>query len=200
MLRKRILTGAIFTLGLWLNLLGMIPPAAAQQPTVAVPTVTGTVSGPMVTPKEEETNVRAGPGRTYALVGVLVSGQKLPAIGRTPGGDWIMVRYLGAPDNVAWIYSAFVNLTPQVDLPIVEPPAKPTPLTTPTTDPTLAAQFVLDLPATRLPTFTAPSPMAIPTFSATAPQSATGLPMGFLIFGLGLVGLFGALISVLRGR
>jgi hypothetical protein len=43
--------------------------------------------------------------------------------------------------------------------------------------------------------------LTIPTFAAVAPVSAAeGVPMGFLIIGLGVVGLFGALISLLRGR
>ena len=48
-------------------------------------------------------------------------------------------------------------------LPIVEPPPSPTPQYTATIDPTLAAQFVITIQPTRLPTFTEPAPIVIPT-------------------------------------
>jgi len=178
----------------------------AQQPTGSIPTVTGSPSGPMVTPKtgagtENEINVRSGPSRDYARVGVLVIGQYAPALGKTPGGDWILIAYPGAPDGTGWVYSPNVDIIPLVDLPIVEPPSTPTPRVTPTIDPTLAAQFIVEIPATRLPTFTSPPPLVIPTFIAVAPiGGSSGMPMGFLIIGLGVVGMFGALISLLRGR
>jgi hypothetical protein len=87
------------------------------------------------------------------------------------------------------------------DLPVVEPPPLPTPRITNTIDPTLAAQFLVELPATRLPTFTPPPPVIIPTYAdPSAVQSVTGVPMGFVIIGLGVIGLFGLMVSLLRGK
>ena len=48
-------------------------------------------------------------------------------------------------------------------LPIIEPQDTPTPLVTSTIDPTLAAQFIVTAIPSRLPTFTPPSPLEIPT-------------------------------------
>jgi hypothetical protein len=72
---------------------------------------------------------------------------------------------------------------------------------TPTIDPTLAAQFLIDVQPTRLPTYTAPPPITIPTFEpVNALGSNSRLPMGLVIVGLTVLGFFGMLISVLRGR
>lgn len=175
----------------------------AQIPTVAIPTVTGTPMGATITVRrdtdQEQINVRAGPGTHYDGVGVLIAGQQAPALGRTPGGDWVKIAYPGAPGGVGWVYSPLVELVGSV--PIVEPPPTPTPRVTPTIDPTLAAQFIVELPPTRLPTFTPPPPLAIPTFTAVEVHSGAGnLPMALVIIGLFVVGFFGTVISILRGR
>ncbi len=111
---------------------------------------------------QEQVNVRAGPSTNYDIVGVLIVGQEVPALGRTVGGDWVQIAYPGVPEGVAWVYSPLVSVSS--DLPIVEPPPTPTPQTTPTIDPTLAAQFINEIPPTGLPTFTPPPPLVIPTF------------------------------------
>ncbi|HJW90307.1 MAG TPA: SH3 domain-containing protein [Anaerolineales bacterium] len=174
-----------------------------QIPTVDIPTVTGTPLGPTVTARrdtdQEQINVRAGPSTNYETVGVMIAGQQAPALGRTRGGDWVQILFPGAPNGTGWVYAPLVDLSGEV--PIVEPPPTPTPQTTPTIDPTLAAQFIVELPPTRLPTFTPPPPLVIPTFQVEEINTGTGgVPMGFVIIGLGVVGLFGTLISLLRGR
>ncbi len=178
-------------------------PAAAQQPTGAVPTVTGTPTGPFITVTyPEQINVRSGPSSYfYPPVGVLLPNQIAPAVGVSPGGEWIQIEYVGVPGNTGWVYAPLVLLSPGARLKIVEPPPTPTPLTTPTIDPTLAAAFIVPATPTRLPTFTPPAPLPASTFVAVTPQSAAGgVPMGLIIISLALVGAFGALISFLRGR
>lgn len=175
----------------------------AQIPTVAVPTVTGSPQGPTAVVRrdidQDSVNVRSGPNAKYDIIGVLIVGQTVPALGRTPGGDWIQIFYPGVPDSVGWVYSPLLSV--EGGLPIVEPPPTPTPRTTPTVDPTLAAQFILEIPPTRLPTFTPPQPITIPTFEVQAPASATsGIPMGIVVIGMAVLGVFGILISFLRGR
>lgn len=172
-----------------------------QQPTVSIPTVTSSPSGPVavVNADQDQINVRSGPGTEYPIVGVLVAGQRVPALGKSPGGSWVLIAYPGVTGGVAWVYS--FNITVRGELPIVEPPPTPTPEVTPTIDPTLAAQFVIELQPTRLPTYTPAVPVMVPTFAAPPTvRSRVGVPMGFLIIGLGVVGLFGLLISFLRGR
>jgi len=174
----------------------------AQIPTVSIPTVTGTPEGASVTVtmEQDQINVRSGPGAVdYPIVGVLIAGQKVPALGRSEGGNWVQIVYPGAPNGVAWVYSPLVTINGF--LPIVEPPPTPTPRTTPTIDPTLAAQFIVEIPPTRLPTFTPPPALVLPTLPVDQSSAQSGrVPMGFVIIGLGVVGLFGTFISLLRGR
>jgi hypothetical protein len=172
-----------------------------QQPTVAIPTVTSSPIGPMATvnSEQDQINVRGGPGTDYPIVGVLVAGQRLPALGRSPGGDWVEISYPGIEGGVAWVYSYYVTV--DNELPIIEPPPTPTPRVTPTIDPTLAAQFVVELAPTRLPTFTPPGPVVMPTYTEPpSTQNTAGVPMGFVVIGMAVVGLFGLLVSFFRGR
>lgn len=173
---------------------------AQQPPTVAIPTVTGTPTGPVIV-VPDQVNVRTGPSTEYELIGVLIAGQTAPAIGRTTGGDWVQISYPGVPNNIAWVYSPFVVLDPPgAFLPVIEPPPTATPRVTPTIDPTLAAQFNLsDITPTRLPTFTAAPPIVQQTAVPLTLPTSAGIPPILMIAGLVLIGTFGILISVLRG-
>lgn len=174
----------------------------AQQPTVAIPTVTGTPTGPIAivySDPDEQINVRSGPGTDYPKVGVLLNRQQVPVLGATPGGSWVQIIYPGVDSGVAWVYAPLVRI--EGVLPIVEPPPTPTLMVTPTIDPTLASQFVVDIPATRLPTYTPPPPLVIATYPAEEIGTGTGgVPIGFVITGLTVVGVFGLIISLLRRR
>jgi hypothetical protein len=173
-----------------------------QQPTVAIPTVTGTAIGSyiiVVSDPDDQINVRSGPGTDYPKIGVLLNRQQTSALGRTPGGAWIKISYIGVDGGIGWVYAPLTQVFG--DLPVVEAPPTPTPRVTPTIDPTLASQFVLDIPATRMPTFTPPPQLVIPTFPVSEnPTGTAGLPMGFVITGLGVVGFFGLILSFLRRR
>jgi hypothetical protein len=194
---------SLVLVGLFILLLNVPAPlkVAAQQPTGSVPTVTGTPIGPYITVTyEQQINVRSGPSSyNYPAVGLLLPGETAPAIGKSPGGDWILIRYKGVPGDVGWVYVYLVSLSPGASLPVAEPPPLPTPATTPTIDPVLAATYLPQYTPTRLPTFTPPGALAIPTFE-TSQLRAGGVPMGLLIVLLALIGGFGALISFLRGR
>jgi hypothetical protein len=172
-----------------------------MQPPAQQPTVTGTPQGPTIV-VPDEVNVRVGPGTDYEQVGVLIAGSVAPAIGRSPGGDWVQIVYAGVPGNVAWVYAAFVAIQPDgAYLPIVEPPPTSTPRVTPTIDPTLAAQFVnLGVGPTRLPTFTPAPPHVAATLPPNQEPSGGGFPPIVATLGLLVVGVFGGVISVLRGR
>jgi len=174
-----------------------------QQPSPNIPTVTGTPSGPIgkAVLDQDEINVRSGPGTdVFPRIGVLVPGQEVPVLGRSKGGDWLQIYYAGVPGNVGWVYHAYIVLPQGTNLPIVEPPSTPTPRVTPTIDATLAAQFIVDVPPTRLPTFTPPSKLILPTFE---PEPAVGgvanVPMGLPIAILLLLGVLGGLFSWIRG-
>lgn len=173
-----------------------------QQPTIAIPTVTGTPIGVTIIVKmdQDQINVRSGPGTVYEKVGVLLAGQEVPAKGRSVSGEWIMVVYPGAQGGVAWVYAPLVDPKGGA-LPVVEPPPTPTPAVTNTIDPTLAAQFIVTKVPTRLATFTPPPPLAIPTFTAVASSAAPGgIPMGLVIVGLAALGAFLGVFSLIQSR
>lgn len=176
----------------------------AQIPTVDIPTVTSSPAGVMMTVRpdtgQQQINVRSGPGMLYDKVGVMLIGQRASVLGRSPGGEWVMIDYPAVSGNTAWVYSHYVNLSPG-DLPVIEPPPTPTPLTTATIDPTMAAQFVIPPEATRLPTYTPPAPLAIPTFQPLTPANvAAGVPMGLVVIGLLSVGVVLGLFALAQGR
>lgn len=180
-----------------------LPPGQMQLPTVAIATVTGTPSGPMavvIPGNEPQVNLRSGPNALYERVGVLLVGQRVPAKGRSPKGEWILVEYPGVPGGTAWVYSLYVEIKPPVQLPIVEPPPTPTPVVTATIDPTLAAKFIVTTEPTRLPTFTPPAALAIPTFTVDNGPSLGGVPMGFVILGLAALGVFFGVVAFAQGR
>lgn len=174
-----------------------------QQPTVSVPTVTGTPEGPTirVNADNDQINVRSGPGTDYETVGVMIAGQEAPAYGRSAGGSWIQIGYLGVEGGIGWVYSPLVTILRGSSLSIVEPPPTATPRVTPTIDPTLASQFIVESAPTRLPTFTAPAELVIPTYEPPAEDVlSVTLPMGLIIVILGVIGILGALFSFIRGR
>lgn len=187
-----------------LSLFATNPDANASEPytqaETPVATVTGTPEGPKIL-VPDQVNVRLCPSTDCDLVGVLIAGQQASAIGRSPGGDWIQIIYPGVAGNVAWVYSHYVVLEAgQSRLPIVEPPPTPTPNITPTVDPTLAAQFNLgETLSTPLPTFTAAAPVVQPTLEPIQSLNGTGFPPILAILALTVLGLFGIVISILRG-
>jgi hypothetical protein len=183
----------------------LVSPAQAgllfQLPTVDMATVTGTPIGPyiVVNSDQDQINVRSLPDPLSTKVGVLLSGQQVPAKGRV--GQWILIIYPGIPGDRGWVYAPLVTLHGG-ELPIVEPPPTLTPLYTPTIDPTLAAQFIITVGPTRLPTFTQPPQLVIPTLipESRSTLASVGLPIGLIIVGVGAVGIFLGLLSLIRGR
>jgi hypothetical protein len=180
------------------------PSVLAQQPTGSVPTVTGTPEGPVVTVDQslQVVHVYAGPSvYDYPSIGVLLGDEKAPALARAKGKeDWIQIRYLGVPGSVAWVYGLDVSLSPGAILPLIDIPATPTPFATPTINPTLEVAYIGQTTPTRLPTFTPPPPLDVPSFREAPRPSPIGIPAGLLILSLGLFGFLGAVISYLRGR
>ena len=200
---RPIFCGLLFIL-MFLALL-VIPAYASnnpQQVATQIATVTGTPIGVTITVKndQDQINVRSGPGTAYEKVGVLLAGQTVPAKGRSPGGDWILVDYPGVEGGHAWVYAPLVDVLGG-ELPVAEPPPTPTMLYTPTINPTLAAQFVITAVPSRYPTFTPPPSLIIPTFAPVASGNLPGkIPMGMVIIGIGSVGLFLGLFTLSQGR
>jgi len=156
--------------------------AATDTPTPGGPTpyITQTYTEPI--------NVRTGPSTVYyPIIGQLPVGATAPALGVSPSRAWIQISYPPGPGGVGWIYAANVTLSPGF-LPVVEPPPTSTPLATDTIDPTFAAQYSIQPTSTRLPTFTPPAPLVIPTFTESTAPAASGSPMGVVIIAVALIG------------
>lgn len=173
----------------------------AQQPTGSIPTVTGTAEGPMVTVYSDRDiiEVYAGPSSyLYQPIGILIAGERAPALGYSPDKEWLQIVYRGVPGGVGWIYAPYVSLSPGFSLPVLKAPPTAMPRTTPTIDPTRAAEFGLQQIPERLPTFTQPAPLKVPEFESSGGRRP-GAPVGLIILLLALLGVLGAVISFVRG-
>lgn len=82
-------------------------------------------------------NVRGGPSTLiYPIVGQLNPGEVVPALGVSPGHDWIQISYSG---GTGWVYASpvYIAVSPG-ELQVVEPPPTPLPPPTYTIDPKFA--------------------------------------------------------------
>ncbi len=207
MFNRKIKTLVFSTILLWVCALIVYSPAYsaivhAQQPTGSIATVTGTPAGVIVAVYLDlvQVKVYSGPSTyLYQAIGLLLAGQEALAYGYSDDGNWIQIHYPGVPNSVAWVYAPYVSIKKTGELPVIASPPTPTPASTPTINPTLQAAFIPVVTATRLPTFTAPAPLSIATFDASA-SNTDNVPMGLLIFGFGFLGALGVLISFLQGR
>lgn len=175
-----------------------------QVPTGSIPTVTGTPQGPIATVRtdtgESFVNVRSGPGALYEKIGVLLSGQTVPVVGISPKSEYYEIEYPGVPGGVGWVSAQYVDVTGGVP-PVVEIPATVTPAVTATFDPTLAAQFIVTIEPTRMPTFTQAAPLQIPTYTDSSQnQIVSGVPMGLVIAIILVAGVLVGIFSMLQGR
>jgi hypothetical protein len=154
----------------------------------------------------QDVNVRAGPGTDYDQVGVLIPGQTSAIIGRNPEGNWFEIEYVGGANGMGWVFKDLVRVVGDLNtMPTVVPPP------TPTLHPTVTAQpgatqeitpFATGSPnAGRLPTFTAPAAVALPTLlPAQGIREGGSFPPAVLIIVLLVLGAFGGFLSVLRLR
>ena len=195
-----------FRISLWMTILASVLGLALVAPTmasvyaqaVATPTVGGN-SQPYITntyTTEPFVNVRAGPSSVYygSPIGELPIGATAQALAITPGHDWIEISFSSGPNGVGWVYAPFVTLTGAP--PILEPPPTFTPIAISTIDPALIGTFSLKPTETRLPTFTPPAPLVIPTFSVSPVEPSPHFPLGIVIIVLGIVGLLGVVVSI----
>jgi hypothetical protein len=151
---------------------------------------------------QAQVNVRSGPNSyQYGKIGILFTYESAPALGRSPGGDWIQISCPGVPGGAGWVYAANVILTAQSELPVVEIPATPTPLLTSTVDPALAAEFpIIPATTTRLPTFTPAVPQILPSFTEVPTTPLNKSLQGALIIGIAILGMTVFLLSFFLKR
>lgn len=140
-------------------------------------------------------NVRGGPSTVhYPVVGRMSPGDTAPALGVSPGREWVQIAYPAAPGGVGWVYAIYVSVTGGEPL-VVEAPFTATPPVTATIDATLAAAFNFQPTATRLPTFTPPPPLTVPQYTeVVSPRRAIVAP-GIFVASLLILGAVGMLVS-----
>ena len=88
--------------------LGLAGPLAPRQAQAYqdVPTPTGIFVTVTYT---DPINVRSGPQtQVYPIVGQLNPGEVVPALGISPGREWIQVTY---PGGTGWVYASFVSIS-----------------------------------------------------------------------------------------
>ena len=136
----------------------------------------------------EPINVRGGPSTVYyPIVGRVSPGDVLPALGVSPGREWVQIAYPDAPGGVGWLYATYVTVSGE--LTVVEPPPTQTPVATATINPTFAAAFFFQPTATRMPTFTPPPPLTVPQFADDAASRPAGLSTGMIVVSLFVIAL-----------
>ncbi len=178
----------------WSDSIDMLPVIEANTtPTVAPEDYTATPFFPTPTPggnwanvNEQGAYLRAGPGRTYLVMGALHAGDVVEPVARNIDTTWVMVRL---DEGFAWVRWDLVRWQDDLELlPIVltDEPGNLTPsLTfTPSNTPTPTATSTGTITPTYTPTpsdtptatFTpsnTPTPTATPTASATATPTAS---------------------------
>lgn len=145
-------------------------------------------------------NVRGGPSTVYyPIVGRLSPGDVVPALGVSPGHEWVEIAYADAPGGVAWVYATYVTVSGG-ELHVVEPPPTSTPIATATINPTFAAAFIFESTSTRAPTFTPPPPLEVPQFTDKSASRPTGLASGLIVLSLALIGAIGLVVTSFLGK
>lgn len=180
------LLGVLAVTGLGAGMLFNVEQAEAYQGASGI-SITVTYSEPI--------NVRGGPNTVnYPIVGRMFPGDTAPALGVSPGREWVQISYPSAPGGVGWVYAIYVTVTGG-ELRVVEAPFTATPEVTATIDPTLAAAFNFQPTATRMPTFTPPSPLVVPQFTEVAAPRQSGLAPGIYVVSLIILGALGLVVS-----
>jgi len=103
-----------------------VPPAATPVPPTPTPLPpTPTPVPPQATTKQQ-TNVRQGPGTTFAIAGKMPVNTSAVIVGKSEDGKWFQVAFPDAA-HPAWIPGEFVTVTGKIDqLPVVAVAPPPT--------------------------------------------------------------------------
>lgn len=148
----------------------------------------------------EPINVRGGPSTVYyPIVGRVFPGDVLPALGVSPGREWVQVSYPDAPGGVGWLYATYVTVSGG-ELKVVEPPPTSTPIATATINPTFAAAFIFQPTPSRMPTFTPPPPLVAPQFTDGATGRPVGLAPGMIVLLLVVIAIVVLMITFALNR
>lgn len=65
-------------------------------------------------------NVRAGPGKEYAIIGSLETGQGAEVIGVSPDGEWWVIKFAAGENGQGWVSAEFVKVENAEGLPVIK--------------------------------------------------------------------------------
>jgi heat shock protein HslJ len=120
----------------------VLPPGITVVPTQEVATPQpGMPTAQVIAPSG--VNVRTGPGSAYSVILLAPFGAQGEIVGVSQDGTWWVVLVPGAPNNEGWVSAEFVSATNAENVPVIPPPAPPTPVAppTPTATPAPDVQF-----------------------------------------------------------
>lgn len=107
--------------------------ATPTQPSTPTPAPTPTPSGYTLTIQSAVQNVRNGPGLQFEVIGQLRRGTQARVLGATPDYAWLVIDFRG---QWGWLASYLVATFGNRNLlPVIQPPATPTPAPTATQTP-----------------------------------------------------------------
>ncbi len=124
-------------------------PEPTHAPATAAPLPTATPTGYHLRIKSEYQNVRSGPGTDYEVIGQVIQGAQARILGANVDHSWLVIDYRG---QWGWLAAWLVDTFGERNLvPIIQPPATPTPAPTNTpTPPQEPDLLVLDASPARL--------------------------------------------------
>lgn len=111
---------------------------------VVVPTVEAepTPEGVYIVITGERQNVRTGPSIEFPILGELVQGDTATVIGATADNTWVVIDFRG---QQGWLATYLLDVFGDLDtVPIITPPATPTPVVTPTPLPPQEPDLIIE--------------------------------------------------------
>ncbi len=82
--------------------------------------VVGTTPGAPTLVALVKINVRAGPGREYAIVGSLDKGQGAEVVGISADGEWFAIKFAAGEGSRGWVAAGFVNAKNVEGVPVLK--------------------------------------------------------------------------------
>jgi len=78
-----------------------------------------------------DVNIRSGPGTQYNVIGALLKGYRAEVVGVNSEGSWWAIKIPGTAVETGWVSAQYVNAENTDKVPVLQPPAVPTPTMTP---------------------------------------------------------------------
>ncbi len=86
-------------------------------------------------------NIRTGPGTYYTRIGWAPYGAESEIIGQSADREWWVIPVSGAPNDIGWVASVYIEATNAQNVPIFSTPPPPTPTLAPTVEATAVPEI-----------------------------------------------------------